>query len=422
MTFSRFSHRSLLAALFFSSTFLGTAAADDADDEYHTPLAGEACDIECMGRKYALPERNRENTKALVLGGSLFAPNLAGTSVIPIGAFYYKHRWDDVRVRGTFSILVNDVDASKTYGSFQLLGHVDNTTIPVERKEIEGGHEVDGSEIIWGSAEGRVGVGTRWPVAPFHMDNHLRLQLFYKLGYLYSEKVSSTSPLVVLPPDTVVHGPLLRVRYDGLSRNLMELPHEGSAAGMDADFARRSHWGDATYPGAVFSKSDTQQYLKLSGYLNFAAGVPALSERNRLLFGVYGGFAPYGTLDRFSAYRIGGGPPPSETDDLNRQVFPGALFGQFPVSRYLLTSLEYRREIYSFMYLHLRGTHGWLNREVFSDPFQQFDSGSGQAVSAAITTGFLWRSQLHLEYSYDSSLLRHCGNGSNITILWSKSF
>ena len=400
-----------------------TVHADELPEyEYHTPLAGEACDIECLGRKVALPPRNRENTRAFVLGGSLFAPELAGHAFIPIGAFYYKHRFDDIRVRSTFSILVNELDVSKTLGHFQILGHFDNNTIPFSSSEIEEGAEVKSSAIKWGTVNARLGAGWRLPVAPFQVDNDLRVQLYYQAGYLYSKRTADTGAGVLLPPDTLVHGALFRVRYDGLHRNLMELPHEGVATGMDAEFQHRADWSDANYGAASFSRDQTQDYLKLSGYLNIATGIPFLSEKNRLLTGVYGGFAPYGTLDRFSTFRIGGGPIPSEADDLERQVFPGAMFSQFPVSNYLIGSLEYRREIFSFLYWHLRGTYAKVRRELFEGSDGNFLGESGQAISTALTSGFYWRSQLHLEYTYDSKILRSGSRGSNIILLWSKSF
>ena len=399
----------------------GVAFADDLP-QYHTPLAGESCTIECLGRCVAVPSRNRDNTAALVLGGTLFTPNLAEHDFLPMAAVYWKHRWGDTRVRGTFSVFVNELDTSQTLGKFQLLGHLDNNTIPFSSAEIERGVEVEGTSIKRGEVNGRLGVGVRLPVAPFQTDNDLRLQLFYQAGYLYSKRVEDTAPNVVLPPDTMVHGALLRMRYDGMRRNLMELPHRGVAAGVDAQFMRRSNWSDANYGGAVYTKGETQDYLKVSGYLTAATGVPFLSEKNRLLFSVYGGFAPYGTLDRFSAFRIGGGPIPSETDDLDRQVFPGAMFSQFPASDYLIGAVEYRRELFPFLYLHLRGTYGWVNQNIFTDENRKFLAGSGEALSAGFTTGCLWNSELHLEYTYDTRILRNGTPGSNISLLWSKAF
>ncbi|GFO55390.1 hypothetical protein GMSM_23970 [Geomonas sp. Red276] len=402
---------------------LAPAAARAEDPApYRTPLAGEQCDIECFGKHYLVATRDRDNTGAVVLGGSLFLPDLGGHEFSPIGAVYWKHRWDDTRLRGTFSGFVNDINLAKSRDDLQFLWHFENTTIPFTRKEIDNGGEVGGSALKWGNLAGRFGVGLRLPVAPSQVDNDLRLQFFYQVGYLYSQRVGETAPGVKLPPDTIVHGPLVRVRYDGLRRNLMELPHEGIAGGLDTEISQRARWSDASYGGPTLSENQTRHYLKLSGYLLAATGIPFLSEKNRLLASFNGGFTPYGTLDRFSAYRIGGGPIPSEADDLDRLVYPGAVFGQYPASDYLMGALEYRREIFSFLYLHLRGTHAWVRRELFSDPSRNFDEGEGDALSVGITSGFLFQSEIYLEYSYDSGMLRHGTSGGSALVLWSKSF
>jgi hypothetical protein len=414
---------------------MDTAAAEDTPDttqdaqkspakapEYHTPLAGEPNTLEVFGRTIDITGRNRDNAAALVLGFTLFEPQLAEQVLLPIGAFYLKHRWDETRFRGIFSVLVNEADVTKTFGKWQLLGHVDNNTVPFPMAEIAGGQEVKRTSIISGTVNGRLGVGLRFPVYPFQADNDLRIQLFYQEGYLYSKKTKDTGLTVALPPDTLVHGPLFRVRYDGLRRNLMELPHSGLAAGMDAEFTRRDQWSDANYGGSIFKENETRDFIKLSGYLSTATGIPGLSEKNRLLFNFYGGFAPYGTLDRFSAYRIGGGPFPTESDDLYRQVYPGAMFNQFPASDYLIGSAEYRRELLFFLYLHLRGTFAWVRRDIFTTTRLKFLENRGEAFSTGIDSGFLWESEISLDYSYDTSILRNGAAGTTITLLWSKGF
>jgi len=90
-----------------------------------------------------------------------------------------------------------------------------------------------------------------------------------------------------------------------------------------------------------------------------AMGIPWLSGRHRFVGYLHGGVSPMGKLDRFSAFRAGGGPFPNETDDLYRLPYPGALFNDFPVSDYVVGTLEYRLELLFFMYLHLRGTFAW---------------------------------------------------------------
>ncbi|MBJ6723842.1 hypothetical protein [Geomesophilobacter sediminis] len=407
-------------ASFFGLIMAGTIFSGNAVAEeflaYKTPLAGEPCDIECMGVKVAVPGRNRENTMALVLGGAVFAPNLAGTDFLPMAALYLKHRWNDIRVRGTISGVSDDVDINKSYGNLQLLGHLDNYTIPFAQTETNGSQEIAGTDLRWGTVNGRVGLGLRYPMDPYQVDNDLRFQLYYQTGYLYTQRVSDTSPTALIPQNSLVHGPYFRFRYDGFKRNLMELPHEGVAAGINAEFMHRSPLAPDNTP------TDTRHYLKASGYLMAATGVPLLSERNRLLFSVNGGISPYGKLDRFSAFRIGGGPIPTESDDLDRQVLPGALFQQFPVASYLISWAEYRREFYPFLFLHLRATHALVERENFASDSPDFHWGRGAVASIGLTTGFLWESELDLDYSYDSAILRNGHTGGSFFFLWSKSF
>lgn len=162
--------------------------------------------------------------------------------------------------------------------------------------------------------------------------------------------------------------------------------------------------------------------MKFSGYLSAAVGIPGLSERDRLLASVYGGFAPGHKLDRFSAFRIGGGPFPSENVDLIRHPYPGALFNQFYVSDYAIGTVEYRRELLFFLYLSLRETFVWANRNIFSSPQQPFSEARGEAFSVGLTSGFLWQSELYLEYTRDNGILRNGAAGDSMLLLWSKIF
>jgi hypothetical protein len=132
-----------------------------------------------------------------------------------------------------------------------------------------------------------------------------------------------------------------------------------------------------------------------------------------------------GTLDRFSAFRVGSGPFPNETYDLARVPYPGSLYNSFPVTDYAIATLEYRLELLFFMYLHLRGTFAWgANRPDFSDGGLDLDlSGTdGEAFSVGLTSGFFKGSQIYLEYAYDTKLLRNGIGGSSFQVLWSKSF
>ena len=206
----------------------------------------------------------------------------------------------------------------------------------------------------------------------------------------------------------------------------MELPQEGWAWGGDVELTRRDGWSDSTFGSLLFRKDETRDYLKLSGYVIGAMGIPWLSEANRFIWYLHGGGSPLGRLDRFSTFRAGGGPFPNESDDLYRLPYPGALYNNFPVSDYVVSTIEYRRELLFFLYLHLRGTFAWgANRPDYStDQGLQLrlKATDAEAFSIGLTSGFISDSQLYLEYAYDSKLLRNGTPGSSIMLLWSKSF
>jgi hypothetical protein len=391
-------------------------------DEYHTPLAGRPYRTNLWGHDIDIPARNRDNTLALTLGATLFSPQLADSNGLPLAALYWTHRWDESRVRAIISVFVNEVDVARDFGKFELLGHLDNDTVPFAAAEIVDGQEFKPSSIESGNVSAWLGAGYRRPVHPWQADNDLRVQLFAQGGYLYSKRTADTGSTVRLPPNTPTYGVRLRTRYDSFRRNLMELPQEGWAGGFDLEYNRRDLWSDANYGGDDFDKTETQDYAKFSGYLMGATGIPGLSERNRVLGTFYGGTALYRTLDRFSAFRVGGGPFANESDDLFRISYPGAMFNQFPVSDYFIGTLEYRRELLFFLYLHLRATLAWVDRTILTSSRINFSENVGKAVSVGLTSGFIWDSQLYLEYSRDTEILRNGRSGNGILVLWSKSF
>jgi hypothetical protein len=396
------------------------------NDSHQTPMAGEAYTYSFFGKTINIPARQRENILSLSVGANLYEPEVGDNRAIPIAALYWRHRWQHWWTRNVIGLFVNEIDIARDSGRLQLLGHFENNTVPIADTEIQDGEEVKSSSVIWGTASGWLGGGIRIPVAPYQADNDLRLQLFYHAGYFYNMRTSDTGSNVQLPPDTFIHGLRLRARYDGLRRNFMELPHDGWAAGGDVDLTRRDNWSESTFGDLLYKRNETRDYLKLSAYLVGATAIPWLSERHRFVGYLHGGISPMGKLDRFSAFRAGGGPFPNETDDLYRLPYPGALFNDFPVSDYVVGTLEYRLELLFFMYLHLRGTFAWgANRPDFSgsDGLRlRLNSTDGEAFSAGLTTGFFYDSQLYLEYAYDTKLLRNGTSGNSLMLLWSKSF
>lgn len=401
----------------------GTENAENAPR--HTPLAGEAYKTTFLGRTVEIPARDRNNILSLSLGTNLYSPEVGGDVALPIAALYWQHRWEKLWSRAIVGLFVNEVDVARSFGKFQLLGHFDNNTIPFADTDVQDGKEIKTSSVIWGTVSGWLGAGIRIPVYPYQADNDLRIQLFYHAGYFYDSRTSDTGPDVRLPPDTFFHGLRLRARYDGIRRNIMELPHEGWAAGSDLELTRRDNWSDSSIAGTNFSRNDTRDYLKFSGYLVGATGLPWLSERHRFVGYLHAGISPVGRLDRFSSFRAGAGPFPNETNDLYRVPYPGALYNTFPVTDYAIATLEYRLELLFFMYLHLRGTVAWgANRPDFSaDELRlRFTGTDGEAFSVGLTSGFFKDSQIYLEYAYDNKFIRNGSSGHSFTVLWSKMF
>jgi len=133
-------------------------------------------------------------------------------------------------------------------------------------------------------------------------------------------------------------------------------------------------------------------------------------------------------VDRFSAFRLGGGPTISDWEALSRPVLPAAAFEEIRSRSYGIMHLEYRYEMLFFAYLRLIGTLAQIDR-------LRFDDSGGvvarvqpmNALSLGVTSGFLWHSELELGYTYNFGILRQregesqAGDGA-ILVHWSKSF
>ena len=400
----------------------GVAASEEA--EYHTPLAGEPFRTVLMGKQVDVPARDRGHMNALMLGGIFYTPKQGNTSGTPIGTLYLKRMWEKSRTRNILSIFVNDLEYDRSFGDIELVARLENNTLPGGQREVVNNLEIRSSDAIWGTVAGSLGPGVRYKVAPFQIDNDLRLQLLAKVGYFYAKRTKDTGPNLVLPPDTMLYGMKLRGRYDGMQRNLLELPHSGLAAGFDLDYIYRDKWSDfGTIPDAFFPKASTRDYLQFNGYLMGVGGIPGMSRKNRLLWSLHGGTTEQSSADRYNAITIGGGPLQIESDDLYRPVYPGAMFNQILVSNYALAALEYRYELAFFIYLHLRETLIWAARAAVTDTNKfLFKDSTGAATTIGVGSGFFWNSQLYLGYSWDTGFIRNGRPGSDLILAWYKSF
>jgi hypothetical protein len=396
---------------------------DAGTDEHVTPLAGRRLETEVLGREVVVEERDRTNTLAINLGGAFFAPSVGGTTGTPIAAFYAKGHFRERYYRLVASGFVNYFDFAEDFDGPVTLFHFANVTIPVASEMLAEGRRLEPTRERWGSVEGLLGFGYRWSVPPYEVDNQALVGLYYHAGYEYHDGTTKTPDDAVIPPDTYVHGVRLRGRWDGLLRNLMELPHEGFAAGVDLEYLRRDRWDDHGDPALrVYRRGKTRDFVRLSGYIVLADRVPFLNGRHRYVIQGHGGVDPDDNLDRYSAFRLGGGPVPSETDDLARRSFPGASFDEYPLTSYLTGVLEYRYEIAFFIYLHLRVAAGLGAAPVIEDGRLRYQRREDWSGSAGLTTGFLFESQLYFETSYDvTGHLRAGRSGTSFLLMWSMS-
>jgi hypothetical protein len=392
--------------------------------QYHTPLAGEALHTVFMGKPVDIDALDRGRVTALTLGGVFYTPRQGETFATPIASLFLKRVWEKSRTRNVVSLFVNDLEYDRSFGNLELVTRFENNTIPYGRKEVVNNQEIKSSDTVWGTAIASLGPGLRFKVAPFQVDNDLMLQLLGKAGYFYADRTGDTGPDLVLPPDTMLYGVKLRGRYDGMRRNLLELPHTGMAAGFDLDYMYRDNWADfGTIPDALFTKGNTHDYLQFNGYFMGVGGIPGMSEKNRMLFSFHGGVTPKKSADRFNAITIGGGPLQGESGDLCRPDYPGTMFNQVLVSNYALAAFEYRRELAFFLYLHLRETLIWADRAAVTDTNKfLFKSSTGAATTIGLDTGFFWDSELYLGYSWDSGFIRNGKSGSGVILVWNKSF
>ncbi|HEY6838488.1 MAG TPA: porin, partial [Geobacteraceae bacterium] len=363
-------------------------AASDETVHYHTPLAGEPAHFVFMGNPVDIPAYDRGRVTALFLGGEFYTPKQGETSGTPLGTFYLRRQWENSRTRNIISIFVNDLEYDKSIGDLELVTRFENHTLPGGQREVVNNREIRSSDAVWGTLIASVGPGLRYKVAPFQVDNDLRLQLLGKVGYFYADRTSDTGPNLVLPPDTMLYGVKLRGRYDGMRRNLLELPHTGMAAGFDLDYMYRDKWANfGTIPDAVFTSANTRDYVQANGYIMGAGGIPGLSEKNRVLFSLHGGVTPQKSADRYNAITIGGGPFPGESDDLCRPDYPGTMFNKVLVADYVLAALQYRRELAPFIFLHFRETFIWADRAAVTDTNRfLFKSSTGAATTIGLDT------------------------------------
>lgn len=410
---------------------LKNPGSKEEEIEYRTPRAGRQLDTTFLGIRIYIPARERDKTTAISAGTDMYLPKLGDDLFVPYAAFYYSDTWQEKkrRLRLVAAGVVNSIyfyDSAWNDLGIEFAGTWDNYTLPFHSELKIEDTSLEDSEIYWGYIRPGLGLGWRMPIPPHEIDSFFSIYLYYEPGFLYFAKTDNTGSNYILPPETYEDRIHLKIRLDAMERNIMELRHVGWASGVDFIRGHRYRWRDHDYSGS-FKEKDTETYHLFTGYITWAGGPSWLSERHRFILSLYGGFAPRKELDRYSAPRIGGGPSGDEAEALAYSPIPGARFDEFIVSRYLLFSLEYRLELLFFVYLHFKGTVGSIRRMDIKKDGQGVALTKDETVgslSVAITTGFLWDSQVQVQYAHDKGMIRgeRNQNGHSLLVSWSKNF
>jgi hypothetical protein len=401
------------------------------EEKYRTPRAGKSLKGSLLGIDIEVPARERDKVTAVTLGAAIYTPKLADDSVIPFAAFYHTTTWEEKkrRIRMIIALLANYInfyDGTWNNSGFEVAASWENYTLPIPSSLVIEDQELKDSEIYWGYLRGGVGLGWRTRIPPYEIDSFFAIYVMYEPGYLYFKETGNTGPNYIVPSNTYEDRLHVTARVDAMERNIMELRHAGWAAGIDFIRGHRYKWQDHDF-NSSFKKDTTETYYLLTGYGTYAGGPGFLSERHRFIFSVYGGlYLDKADLDRYSAFSLGGGPGGDEAEALSRSPIPGAKFDQFIVSRYLLFGLEYRFELLFFMYIHIKGVIGVIRRLELNKDKTEVELTKNEAAGGlgiALTTGFIWDSQLYVEYVRDWGVLRGKETtGDSILIVWSKSF
>ena len=256
-----------------------------------------------------------------------------------------------------------------------------------------------------------VGAGYRAPIGRGLQDNFFEATLTYEPGYLFFSRGGDTASIFVLPRDTYEGREHLRIRADDFERNLLEIPHAGWSAGLDAMAGQRSRWDD--WGGDAFGfqhASTTRRWSFLLGLRGPGWRGPVLVRRTapvrpvrirrrglecRSIFGI-------STRRRLELARW---------ETLSAPSSPARHRPNSSPSRYGIVTLEYRYQVLFFLFLQARGTAAWLDR-----PRREAGGVVGDrteplhAATAALTSGLFWNLSVEISWSHNFGVLRdHAG-------------
>jgi hypothetical protein len=379
-----------------------------------TILAGEPFTRTAFGMTFDVPARDRTTVNEVFADLGWIPSGPDGKSLNPEAAFLLWRQRDGGarRLRAVLVGIYDDVRWNRRIaGNTDLVLTFENTTFPWARSEYAGGERLESEELNWGSVRAGAGLAFRRALSPGHADNFFEGSLSYEPGFVYFSKGSSAAPAFVAPSNAYEGRFHARVRTDAFTRNLLELPHLGWAAGLDAWAAHRAGWQDwGGGPTGAHAAATTRSWTALAGYALAALPLPLGDRRHRILASVYAGTGS--NLDRFSAFRLSGGSNAGDYETIARPVLPTAGLDEIVSRGYVIASLEARMQLAFFLFLSLKGTLASVDRTV-RDPsgaiLQRTDSPN--AVTIGLTSGFFWSSEIELSWSRNAALESRDGDG-----------
>jgi hypothetical protein len=410
---------------------LGVVPGGAAAQEDRTPRAGVAYVGSLFGKPVDVAPRDRTRVTEIFAGAQAIP---GGPEEKTLGAEGVLFLWrslkgGDERLRAELLGIYDDVRWNrKLVPGLEAVLTFQNTTLPWARSEYASGVRIASEELKWHSLRAGLGLGTYRRIAPGLQDNAFETSLAYEPGLLFFGRGADTAPSFTLPTSAYEGRLHARVRADAFERNLLELPHAGWAAGLDAIAARRGGWSDwGGGPTGPHAAAESDAWSSAAGYALAALPVPFLaSERHRLIASVYAGTGS--DLDRFSAFRLSGGSNAGDFESLSRPVLPAAGFDEVASRGYVVASVEYRFEALFFLFLHARGTFARVDRiRAAGDGLARSRTDSPGGFTVGLTSGFLFSSAIEIFFSRNVALESESGGvfspGRNaVYVSFTKSF
>ncbi len=401
--------------LFLTSLVCTSALADGGQKEFQANV---------FGRWVTVKPGNPRSVTAWDLGVDISEPPPAGHEIIPLGDLYLWRHPDALSLfRAQLSGVYDDVFWARRVeglGPFETVLTFTNFSPPIARSELVDGEELKSEELLWGYVRPGFGMGYRKQVYPGNQDNMFAADLILEPGFLFFESGSETARNFIVPQDTFEFRAHLEVRWDALNRNLIKLPLSGYAAGSDIVYGYRANWRDWGINGGQ-AADEGREYASFTGYFLAAGRAPWLNSNHyRCIGALYGGSGYH--LDRFSAFRVGGGPNPlgEEYGSTYRPVLPGSAIREFFSDHYLIMTGEFRWDPLFFASLGLDASAGWLDRLRGTGTGVVQRNHVLPAVGIRLTTGFFFNTRLQVAYNYNFGVVRHKSYGGHeITVLFS---